>query len=93
MQQNVGGLDEGIRITLGPLLLVLSIGSFRGALRLRRSVAVGALVVGAVLTATGLTQTCPANSAMGRDTYRDAGEGATGGLSEEARQVRDRALR
>ena len=92
MQQNVGGLDEGIRITLGPLLLVLAIGSLRGAIRLRRSVAVGALVVGAVLTATGLTRTCPANSAMGRDTYRGAEAGEAEGLSEEARQVRERAL-
>ncbi|NHN59416.1 MULTISPECIES: DUF2892 domain-containing protein [Halorussus] len=91
MQKNVGGLDEGIRITLGPLLLVLSIGSFRGALRLRRSVAAGAFLVGAVLTVTGLTQTCPANSAAGRDTYRASD--AAGELSEEASAVRDRALR
>ena len=93
MQKNVGGLDEGIRITLGPLLLVLSIGSFRGAVELRPSLAAGAFVVGAILTATGLTRTCPANSAMGRDTYRDAGDGATEELSEEARRVRERALR
>ena len=92
MQKNVGGLDEGIRITLGPLLLVLSIGSMRGAIRMRRSLAAGAFLVGAILTATGLTKTCPANAAMGRDTYRPTDEMNAESVSEEARRVRERAL-
>ncbi|UPW00635.1 DUF2892 domain-containing protein [Halorussus gelatinilyticus] len=87
MQKNVGGLDEGIRITLGPLLVVLSIASLQGTVRLRPAVTAGAFAVGAVLTVTGLTQTCPANSAMGRNTYRP-----TEKLGEEARAVRQRAL-
>ncbi|NEU56216.1 DUF2892 domain-containing protein [Halorussus sp. MSC15.2] len=87
MQKNVGGLDEGIRITLGPLLVVLSIASLQGTVRLRPAVTAGALAVGAVLTVTGLTQTCPGNEAMGRDTYRPSEN-----LSEQARAVRERAL-
>ena len=87
MDKNVGGLDEGIRITLGPLLLVLSAASMRGSIRLRPSLTALAVAVGAVLTVTGLTKTCPANSAMGRDTSKPSSQ-----LSEEARQVRERAL-
>jgi hypothetical protein len=87
MEKNVGGLDEGIRITLGPLLLVLSAASIRGAIRLRPSLTAVAAAVGTVLTVTGLTKTCPANSAVGRDTYRPP----SAELSEEAREVRQRA--
>ncbi|MFC4448084.1 YgaP family membrane protein [Halorussus aquaticus] len=87
MQKNVGGLDEGIRITLGPLLVVLSIASLQGTVRLRPAVTAGALAVGAILTVTGLTQTCPANEAMGRDTRRPSEN-----LGEQARAVRERAL-
>lgn len=91
MQKNVGGLDEGIRITLGPLLVVLAIGSLRGAVRLRPSLTAGAFAVGAVLTVTGLTQTCPGNSALGRDTYRPTDQ--PGESREATRRVRERALR
>jgi len=87
MEKNVGGLDERIRITLGPLLLVLSVASMRGNVRLRPSLTAVAAAIGAVLTVTGLTKTCPANSAMGRDTYQSSSD-----LSEEAREVRERAL-
>lgn len=87
MDKNVGGLDEGIRITLGPLLLVLSVASMQGSVRLRPSLTAVAAAVGAILTVTGLTQTCPANSAMGRNTYEPSES-----LGEQARQVRERAL-
>jgi len=85
MKRNVGGLDEGVRITLGPLLLVAAIGSLLGSLRLRPAVALGAFAVGGVLTATGLTQRCPGNEALGIDTYE------SGELSETTRRVRERA--
>ena len=85
MKRNVGGLDEGIRITLGPILLLASVLSLRGNVRLRPAITAGAAAVGAILTVTGLTGRCPANSALGRDT-----SGATA-LSEEARTVRERA--
>ncbi|WP_134671868.1 YgaP family membrane protein [Halorussus marinus] len=85
MKRNVGGLDQGVRITLGPLLVVAAVGSALGSLRLRPAVALAALGVGGVLTATGLTQRCPANEALGIDTY------GSGELSEAARTVRDRA--
>ncbi|UPV74651.1 DUF2892 domain-containing protein [Halorussus limi] len=87
MQKNVGGLDEGIRITLGPLLVVLSVASLQGTARLRPAVTAGAFAVGAVLTVTGLTQKCPGNEAMGRNTHRPSEK-----LGEEAREVRERAL-
>ena len=87
MEKNVGGLDQGIRITLGPLLLVVSVASMQGSIRLRPSLTAVAAAVGAVLTVTGLMRTCPANSAMDRDTTQSSGD-----LSEEAREVRQRAL-
>jgi hypothetical protein len=86
MEKNVGGLDEGIRITLGPLLVVLSIASLRGAVRRKPALALAGLAVGGILTATGLTKTCPANSALGRNTRQ------TTEMTEEAREVRERAL-
>jgi len=85
MERNVGGLDEGIRITLGPLLLVAAVGSLLGSLRLRPAVALGAFAVGGVLTATGLTRSCPANRALGIDTS------GSEELSETTRRVRERA--
>lgn len=86
MEKNVGGLDRGIRITLGPFLLVAAIGSLFGSNDLKPSVTAGAFAVGAYLAGTGLTGACPANSAIGRDTSRQ------GDLSEEAQTVRDRAI-
>ncbi|WP_132059798.1 YgaP family membrane protein [Halorussus amylolyticus] len=86
MEKNVGGLDQGIRITLGPLLLVAAIGSLVRSIRLRPSLTAGAFAVGAILTVTGLTQQCPGNRALGLDTYGPSE------LSEEARTVRERAV-
>ena len=85
MEKNVGGLDEGIRITLGPLLVVLSIASIRKS-EGRSVLALAGLTVGAILIGTGLTKRCPGNSALGRDTSSGTE------LSEEAREVRQRAL-
>ncbi|WP_115864396.1 YgaP family membrane protein [Halorussus litoreus] len=87
MKKNVGGLDQGIRITLGPMLVVAAVGSLLGKLRLGSAATAAAFAVGAILTATGLTQTCPANSVMGRDTYRPSDD-----LTEEAQQIRERAV-
>lgn len=89
MEKNVGGLDEGIRITLGPLLVILSIASLRGAVARRPALALAGLAVGGILTATGLSKTCPGNSALGRNTYQTV---EMSGMSEEAREVRERAL-
>jgi len=87
MEKNVGGLDQGIRITLGPVLVVVAVGSLLGRLRLGSALTAVSLAVGAILTATGLTQTCPANSAIGLNTYRGSES-----LDEEAREVREKAL-
>jgi hypothetical protein len=85
MKRNVGGLDQGIRITLGPFLLVAAVGSLLGRLKLGSSLTAAAFAVGAMLTVTGLTQRCPGNDALGIDTY------GSGGLSEATRAVRERA--
>ncbi len=87
MEKNVGGLDQGIRITLGPALVVAAIASMGGERRLGPALTAAAFAVGAMLTVTGLTQTCPANSAMGRNTY-----GQSEDLGDAAREVREKAL-
>ena len=88
MKRNVGGLDERARKTLGPLVLAAAVVSLLRARNRegRPALAVVGLAVGSVLTATGLTRRCPANSAIGRDTTEESG------LSDEARRIRERAL-
>ena len=73
MEKNVGGLDRILRLVLGPVLLVVSGAALLGLLVLNPILAGVGLVVGVVLTVTGLTQTCPANSLLGMNTF-DRGE-------------------
>jgi hypothetical protein len=73
VEKNVGGLDRILRLVLGPVLLVVSGAALLGLLVLNPILAGVGLVVGAVLTVTGLTQTCPANSLLGMNTF-DRGE-------------------
>ncbi|MFC4552625.1 MULTISPECIES: YgaP family membrane protein [Halorussus] len=92
MKRNVGGLDEGIRITLGPILLFVAVLSLRGRIRLRPGLMALAAAVGAILTVTGLMGRCPANAALGRDTYRLVEADLEDDDGEAARLVRERAL-
>lgn len=74
MERNVGGLDRTARIVLGVLLGVVSIGVvvFGGGLSFQTLVFASAvaLLLGAFLLVTAGTETCPVNSALGRNTYR-----------------------
>ncbi|USZ67861.1 DUF2892 domain-containing protein [Halorussus salilacus] len=85
MKPNVGGSDEEFRVSVGPLLLLVAAASNRGLIRLHPALEAAAAAVGAILTVTGLTRRCPANTALGRDT-------SDSGLSEEARTARERAV-
>ena len=75
MQRNVGGADRTARIVLGFVLAVVSMATvaFGGGLGpdLQLVVAALALLLAAVFLATAGAQTCPVNSLVGRDTYRD----------------------
>lgn len=68
MDKNVGGLDRSARIVIGGLLAIAGIAAVIGNLEIGTAIAVGALVVGAILFVTGTTQKCPINSAAGIDT-------------------------
>jgi hypothetical protein len=75
MQKNVGGIDRIARLVLGPVLLVVGVAAITGLLTIAAGttglvVAALLLVVGAVLTVTGLTQKCPLNSLIGLNTFR-----------------------
>lgn len=75
MEQNVGGFDRGFRFVAGPVLLLVGIAALVGAIVIAAGtvgtvLAALALVVGAVLTATAITQKCPMNSMLGVNTYR-----------------------
>ncbi|MFC7079748.1 YgaP family membrane protein [Halorussus caseinilyticus] len=74
MQKNVGGFDRTVRLILGPVLLVVVLAWLLGAIALELWLAAVALLVGAILTVTGLTQKCPANSLLGMNTFRREGE-------------------
>ena len=75
MKRNVGGVDRTARIVLGFVLAVVSIATvlFGGVLGPDLQLVVGALalLLAAVLLATAGAQSCPINSALGRDTHRD----------------------
>ncbi|AUV84079.1 DUF2892 domain-containing protein [Salinigranum rubrum] len=68
MNKNVGGIDRKARLVVGPLLLLVGIAAFVGALPLGTLGGVASLVVGAVLTVTGAVQRCPLNALLGVDT-------------------------
>jgi hypothetical protein len=75
MQKNVGGYDRIARLVVGPLLIVVGAAAFGGLFTIAAGtlglvVAGIALLVGAVLLATGITQKCPLNDALGIDTFR-----------------------
>lgn len=63
VQKNVGGMDRGARLVVGPALL---------AVGLKKGGGLGYLMAGAgtVLLATGATRYCPANGALGIDTQK-----------------------
>lgn len=77
-EKNVGGLERVARLGLGVALLVLAVGVVvgygSGAVgnpTLRVVLAGVALLVGARLLWTGLTQKCRLNRRVGRNSYRD----------------------
>ncbi|WP_137285362.1 YgaP family membrane protein [Halorussus salinisoli] len=74
MQKNVGGFDRTVRLVIGPVLLVVVLAWLLGAIALDLWLVVVALLVGAILTVTGLTQKCPANSVLGTNTLGEVGE-------------------
>lgn len=86
MERNVGGLERDARITLGSGLFAVAVGAMLGRTELRPSLTAVAAAAGAILTVTGLTQTCPANNALGRNTYRPSDR------PEEGRTVREQAV-
>ncbi|ADQ68241.1 hypothetical protein C499_14995 [Halogeometricum borinquense DSM 11551] len=75
MEKNVGGYDRIARLVVGPLLVIVGAAAVAGLFTIAAGtlglvLAGGALVVGAVLLTTGLTQKCPLNDVIGMDTYR-----------------------
>ena len=76
MQKNVGGYDRTARFVLGPILIAVGVAALGGLLTLAAGtlgvvLAGAAVLIGAVLTVTAMTQTCPLNSAIGLNTYND----------------------
>ena len=76
MQKNVGGYDRNLRIVAGIVLLAIGIATLGGLLTLAGGtagpvLAIGLVLVGAILLVTGAVQTCPINSALGIDTRGD----------------------
>lgn len=74
MQKNVGGFDRTARLIGGPVLLLVGLAWLVGVFALDLWLGVVVLLVGTILTVTGLTQTCPANSVLGMNTFRGGEE-------------------
>lgn len=74
MERNVGGSDKTARIVLGVALGIVSMAvvAWGGVLGTTTQIVVAAvaLVVALVLLATASAESCPINSAIGRNTYR-----------------------
>ncbi|KAB1197296.1 MULTISPECIES: DUF2892 domain-containing protein [Haloferax] len=75
MEKNVGGYDRIARAVFGPVLIIVGAAALAGILTIATGtlglvVAGGALLVGAVLTTTAVTQKCPLNRALGVNTYK-----------------------
>jgi hypothetical protein len=68
MQKNVGGYDRIARLVAGPLLLLVAVAGVVGAFPLGTIVVVVAVLVGLILTVTGVLQRCPLNTLFGVDT-------------------------
>jgi hypothetical protein len=69
-EKNVGGADRLLRLIVGPILLVLSGAAVLGTIVLSPVLVALSATVGAILTVTGLTQTCPMNGLLGLNTYK-----------------------
>ncbi|MFC7046859.1 DUF2892 domain-containing protein [Halobacteriaceae archaeon GCM10025711] len=75
MEKNVGGVDRTVRIALGTLLVLAAVGGVAGLYALGTTVAAVLAVVGVVLLATGLLQTCIIYRFIGVNTNkRETGE-------------------
>jgi hypothetical protein len=75
MEKNVGGYDRLARFVVGPVLLLLGGAGLAGFVTLAAgtlglALAGLALIVGAILAVTAVTQKCPLNSTLGLNTYR-----------------------
>lgn len=73
-RKNVGGWDRAARLVLGPILLLVAGAELLGAIAIGTVAFAVSLVAGAVLTATGLTQKCPASQVAGVNTHEEGGE-------------------
>ena len=74
MERNVGGTDKSARVVLGVALGVVSMAvvAWGDALGTTNQIVVAAiaLLLAAIMLATAGAETCPINSAVGRNTYR-----------------------
>ncbi|MFB6165804.1 MAG: DUF2892 domain-containing protein [Haloarculaceae archaeon] len=70
MNENVGATDRRVRIAVGLVLLVAGIGSY-AANWAGPALAAVAVLLGAVLTATGLLRQCAIYAVLGVDTTGD----------------------
>lgn len=75
--KNVGGVERLLRGSVGPALVVGGVAALVGVLTLAEGMlgvglAVVAILAGARMTQTALTQRCYMNAMLGRDTYRNA---------------------
>ena len=73
MDKNVGRYDRLLRVGIGSVLLIVGILSFTGAIPTGSTMAILAfqfivILVGAVLSVTGLLQTCPLYTALEMNT-------------------------
>jgi hypothetical protein len=75
-RKNVGGWDRTARLILGPVLLVVAGAELLGAIAIGTVAFAVSLVAGAILTATGLTQKCPASQVAGVNTYEQRTDAA-----------------
>jgi hypothetical protein len=66
MRENVGGADRRVRMVVGPALVLAGYTWFGG--RRGRAAGIATMIVGALLTETVLTKTCPLNAMVGIDT-------------------------
>lgn len=69
-EKNVGSWDRLIRLIVGPVLLIVSAAAALGAITISPVLIALSVIVGAILTVTGLTQKCPLNNLLGINTYR-----------------------
>ena len=74
MERNVGGTDKSARVVLGVALGIVSMAvvAWGDSLGTTNQIVVAAvaLLLAAIMLATAGAETCPINSAVGRNTYR-----------------------